>query len=522
MDALRGGRRPAALPGTLDDIAAYHRRRPPDGGATPVSDRVWQDLDMDAVFARVDRCASAVGQQVLYDLLRSPLPDPERVAERAALAQRLAEEPALRAQIERAMYGLRQRSAYRLPHLLFDELPRRPRFYLAFPALTVLAAAAIAGLFLEPDALFAVLAIVLLNVSIQAYYRPAVQHLVAPLASLRALLSAARRLAALDDPLLRPHTEALRVRCSRLRWIDRFVRHVSRETHGNELIEIAASYLNLVFLLDVNAFLFSIELIRAHREDLRAVFETAGLLDAMCSVARLRQDLPRWCVPEIAPARKEIVAEGIYHPLLKDPVANDLRIQGRALLITGSNMAGKTTYLRAVGLCALLAGTIATCPARRWRAPLLRIASLITRTDDLLGGRSYFLVEAQLVRELLALAETDVQHLFIIDEIFRGTNTRERLAAAKAVLEHLNRGAHVCLVSTHDLELLELLGPGWEFWHFRETVEDGGVRFDYKIRPGVSSAPNALRLLGVSGYPPGVIAEALRTYAALGDSPPAD
>ena len=179
-------------------------------------------------------------------------------------------------------------------------------------------------------------------------------------------------------------------------------------------------------------------------------------------------------------------------------------------------MAGKTTYLRAAGVAAVLAQSIATVPAQSWSAPALHVGTLITRNDDLESGKSYFLVEAEIVRELLRSATQPGQRLFIMDEIFRGTNTRERLSASAAVLRYLTRGDNICLVATHDVELGHLLDSGWAFRHFRESVGEGGIDFDYRMHPGVSSAPNALRMLEASGYPKEVLEDALASYAQLG------
>ena len=275
-------------------------------------------------------------------------------------------------------------------------------------------------------------------------------------------------------------------------------------------------YANLLLLLDLNAFVFGITRVRRHRADLKALFESIGFLDAACSVARFRESLPAWCAPSFVSTGKRIDGRGLYHPLLTSPVVNDLRLDGQDLLVTGSNMAGKTTYLRAAGVATVLAQAIATVPAESWTAPLLQVATLITRNDDLARGKSYFLVEAEIVHDLLRSATSPGQHLFIMDEIFRGTNTRERLSASAAVLHHLGRGDNICLVATHDVELEHLLDSGWAFRHFQESVGEGGMDFDYHVRPGVSSTPNALRMLEASGYPRELIEDAFVNYAHLG------
>lgn len=502
--------------GRLDEIAAYHRRSARAGEAEPISDRVRDDLDLDAVFGAVDHCTSAVGQQVLYDMLNRPLSDAMVLGERDRLIRHLDAAPELRARLRRALEGLRQRNAYALHNLFTAELPARPRLYLLFPALTLAALLCVALAFVHPIALVALLGIVVLNMTVQVFYRPGVHHLVAPLAAMRRLLTAAEEVAALGEDELGPIPSGLRAHLDRLRWIRRSSAHLALELPAGggaaaEVIQSAIGYANLLFLLDVNAFVFSLERIRARRKDLRAVFEALGTLDALAAVADWRRQLPRWCSPELMDRAPHLLAEGVYHPLVPAAVPNDLRLVG-PVLITGSNMAGKTTFLRATGLAALLGQTIATCCAARWQAPPVAVASLIARRDDVLGGKSYFLVEAEVVKELLDRSGGQTRQLFLIDEIFRGTNTRERVAASAAVLEHLARGDDLCLVSTHDLELLAMLGDRWEFMHFRESVDNGVVTFDYRIRPGTSSAPNALRILAATGFPEVVVERAFEAY----------
>jgi DNA mismatch repair ATPase MutS len=139
------------------------------------------------------------------------------------------------------------------------------------------------------------------------------------------------------------------------------------------------------------------------------------------------------------------------------------------------------------------------------------VRTLISRGDDLARGQSYFGVELELTRDLVHAAADDNPHLFVIDEIFRGTNTVERVAAARAVLQRLASKDHIVLAATHDLELLPLLGNAWDFHHFRESIDDGRLSFDYRLRPGPTSTHNAIRLMELYGFPQDVVAEARRT-----------
>src|SRR5262249_43970469 len=147
-------------------------------------------------------------------------------------------------------------------------------------------------------------------------------------------------------------------------------------------------------------------------------------------VTRFRGRLPHCSFPAFTSESRTVTGESIFHPLLENPVMNDVHLDGRSLLITGSNMSGKSTYLRAIGTCAVMAQTVATVPARSGTAPRLRVETLLQRRDELVEGKSYFLAEAERVKEMLDIGASGEPCLFIIDELYRGTNTAERVAAA--------------------------------------------------------------------------------------------
>jgi DNA mismatch repair ATPase MutS len=165
--------------------------------------------------------------------------------------------------------------------------------------------------------------------------------------------------------------------------------------------------------------------------------------------------------------------------------------------------------VRALGVNAVLAQTLNTACASRWSAPLLRVRTFIGRADSIVEGKSYYLAEAEAVLSLIRAKEDGRQHLFLLDEIFRGTNTTERIAAAAAVLAHLNRGDDLVVVATHDLEVLDLLGGTFAPHHFTEQIDESGLTFDYRIRPGPSSTRNAIALLKFMSYPDSVVSDAV-------------
>jgi DNA mismatch repair ATPase MutS len=187
------------------------------------------------------------------------------------------------------------------------------------------------------------------------------------------------------------------------------------------------------------------------------------------------------------------------------------------VLVTGSNMSGKSTFLRTVGVNVVLAQATNTCLARAYEGPFYHVRSCIGRADDLLAGKSYYLVEVESVLALVKASERQEPHLFIFDELFRGTNAVERIAAAEAVLDALvsEKKPHVVLAATHDGELVDLLRDTYVVCHFGDAVGPDGLVFDYQLATGPATSRNAIALLELNGAPPSLVNRALARAAAL-------
>lgn len=232
--------------------------------------------------------------------------------------------------------------------------------------------------------------------------------------------------------------------------------------------------------------------------------EAVGELEALASLAGWAFENPDDPFPtfEEGPARFE--AEAIAHPLLADAVANDLHLGDgvQAHVISGSNMSGKSTMLRTVGINAVLAQAGAPVRARRLRLSPLQVGGTLRVQDSLQQGTSRFYAELQRLRQLVDLAAGAPPLLFLIDEIFHGTNSHDRRIGAEAILRNLlDRGA-IGLLTTHDLALAkaaEALAPRAANVHFEDRLENGELIFDYRMRPGVVRRSNALELMRAVG-----------------------
>jgi DNA mismatch repair ATPase MutS len=372
------------------------------------------------------------------------------------------------------------------------------------------------------------------------------------------LLATGEALAFLDTPDVQPITGALRTELPALRSLRAVARWAGRDPlAADPLAAMLLEYLNLLFLVDLNALYFGTRELQARGGALRRVIAATGDIDSAIAVASFRAGARHWTRPRFRNSTATPATNGtaptatiaatsiaatmtdICHPLIDAAVPNSIALgPPHGVLVTGSNMSGKTTFLRTVGVTMILAQTINTRLATEYDAPVFAVRSCIGRTDDLVAGKSYYLVEVEAVLALVRASAGDTPHLFLLDELFRGTNAVERVAAAEAVLIELlvpsrhadaHAGAtataaarqlrpHAVLVSTHDDGLADLVGDLYVPCHFAETVGDEGLVFDHRLRPGPATTRNAIALLRLHGAPDSLVSRALARAAHLDPS----
>ncbi|MDP4180110.1 MAG: DNA mismatch repair protein MutS [Bacillota bacterium] len=233
--------------------------------------------------------------------------------------------------------------------------------------------------------------------------------------------------------------------------------------------------------------------------------EAVGRIEALSSLAVIRFDHPDWAIPSIKSDVKPFIeCLELGHPLLKDNgIRNNIQIIPpiKVLLITGSNMSGKSTLLRTIGVNLVLAYTGAPVCAKSFSASLMDIYTCMRVSDNLGKNISSFYAELIRIKDIVKRAETGDNVFFLLDEIFKGTNSKDRHMGARVLIKRLSELNCVGLVSTHDLELGELEKEETRVknYHFREYYEDDKIRFDYKLRQGVSTTRNAVYLMRLAG-----------------------
>ncbi len=278
-------------------------------------------------------------------------------------------------------------------------------------------------------------------------------------------------------------------------------------------LELNDSGRNLFFLPVALLLLWPVQLAAAvdrwrarHGPAIARWIEALGELEALVSLAGFAFEHPDDPFPELVEGDPLLEAEGLGHPLILETrcVRNDLRLgpELRALVVSGSNMSGKSTLLRAVGLNVVLALAGAPVRARRLRLSPLAVGASIRVADSLLDGRSRFQAEILRLKQITDLAHGSPPLLFLLDEILHGTNSHDRRIGSEAIVRRLLELGAIGLVTTHDLALAEIAARSpWPIAnvHFEDQVVDGEMRFDYRMRPGVVSKSNALALMRAAG-----------------------
>jgi len=263
--------------------------------------------------------------------------------------------------------------------------------------------------------------------------------------------------------------------------------------------------INVITLWDYQCMIDLEEWRRQSGSLIKEWMDSIGELEALSSLAVIRYDYPNWSMPIITEEDSIINSKSIGHPLLTNKqVHNDVTLQepSKVLLITGSNMSGKSTFLRTIGINLILAYSGAPVCATSMTCSIFNIYTCMRTSDDLEKGVSSFYGELLRIKNILNETKKDKQVFFLLDEIFKGTNSYDRHIGAKMLIKQLYNNRALGLVSTHDLELGDMeVGNESKVknFHFREYYNDNKIYFDYKLRPGISTTRNALYLIRMIG-----------------------
>ncbi len=464
--------------------------------------RTRSDLDIDFVFGTIDHATSSPGSQYLYKTLVTPSLCPEMTNVPESLVELFETNAELRENAQIELLSLDDDTSFALPKLIWKNLPKPPLSILWTRICAITLPLLIGLAVLEPLFWVAALGMFCVNLLIHYRYEEVFGYEIDVLASLGRLVRTSANLSGLLGQSL-PSEDELSASINKCLPIARKCSYIQLRDPTYLL-----DYLNILTLRKVLTYCSLRGQIETLQKHLRILFRTVGLVDTCISIASYRKSKPIWCKPGFVDTPSWIRAENLLHPSLPKAVGNSFGINGSSILITGSNMSGKTTFLKAVALNAILAQTINTSIAKMYEACMFYIKTSIDIADDIESGKSMFAAEIDAIQALVECSTNQNNCLFIVDELFRGTNPVERVAAASAVIQYLAK-RNLVLVATHDLSIGTLIGSDFERYHFSEHYRGGEILFDYRLKPGLSKTTNAIELLSRGVFPDEIVAKAV-------------
>lgn len=490
----------------------YFRLTSQDSEEAFVDDKTWNDLEFPRIFADASGTVTSVGTQILYRQMRARSSNIGNLSARHKQHLEMQLNANLREALQKRLLLLQDDGSKWISEYLFGELPPLPATRWK---------AAVWGLF----SLFTPIVLVLLGwpiwpwllvllVNVVVLVRIAISgHVTRDIYTLQSclqLIRVADSLSKIDNSLLAGDVTSVASQIAALRKEQSNRNQFRRSLLWLSFLKLptinaVARLLNVAVLFELNAHIGAMRSFGRLRSKLRESFRLVGEIDAAISVGSWLMFRPYHCFATLVKERR-LLMEGGRHPLLSDQVTNSIVVTDRSVLVTGSNMAGKTTFIKTLGINAILAQTLGFCFASSATIPLSDVMASIHTEHSVETGLSHYMSATLRVKSFLEKRSVDVWNVFVIDEIFSGTNTTERIAIAQAVLRALSRNALV-LATTHDVELQEILDDCFDFYHFQEDPNVDGF-FDYLLRSGKTSARNAIRLLARLDFPPEVIADA--------------
>lgn len=479
-----------------------------------ISNRTFQDLDFEELFMYLDRTCSKIGQQYLYFIIRTLPKNKDRSLVFEMIINYINENPDVKESIVLELTSLNQPEAYYLQSLLHEKNIHKPKWFWIIPLLSGSFLATLISLFFYP--VFSILIlIVTINFIIHYWNKKNILTYSNSIPQLLILKRIVNKM--IHSGLILDNIDRIQKATNEIDKISKlasfFMWEKKLKSEAGQIVDLLVEWIKAAFLLEPILIFKIIEKLELKINEIREVFTAVAQVDVAISISSFRESLPYYTRPQITENKKSFFAKEIYHPLILNSVANTLNhSNGKSVLISGSNMSGKTTFIRTIGINVILAQTINTTCAKELVIPRLKVLSAIKIADNILDETSYYYEEVKVIKEMIDVSELEHQNLFLLDELFRGTNSIERIASGKAVLSYLIQNGNLVFASTHDLELTELLSDQYNYYHFEESIENDLLKFDFKLKDGRWLNTNAIRILEINKFPSEITKEA-RTLA---------
>lgn len=493
-------------PTEFDCISHYYLNKRTD--QFQIDDITWNDLDMDRIFAQMNHTRSFLGESYLYYMLRTPQMEEGAQQEFEELVIWLDAHEKEREELEYffAKIGKTGRnSVFDYVYDLADVDSGSNLIHFGMIALVFFSAGV---LLLRPEAgILMLLAAFGISIGTYEHYKRPIAPYIISCIAIEKVLKAAEQIGKMKIYHL-PEERLKKAVSSFGRLRRNMTLLVAGEQQGGGLEQTLFIYLNNLFHIDLIQFKTVVKEIIKHLPEFEYLVDEIGRIEAAIAVASFRHLYPEHTVPVFRETQTPYFhAERMYHPLISDPVPNSIELD-KSLLLTGSNASGKSTFLKTAALQIILAQTVHTVLASSYEACRFRVFTSMALRDDLVSEESYYMVEIRSLKRILDRIEGEIPVFCCVDEVLRGTNTVERIAASSQILLYMAEKRLLCMAATHDIELTYILEDVFRNCHFEEEVTDEQITFDYLLKEGRAMTRNAIRLLHLMGFEDSIIEKA--------------
>lgn len=468
-----------------------------------IDDITWNDLNMDAVFNTINTTNSSIGQEYLYKTLRTPVQDEEKLKKMDRLADYFTSHEKERIQVQKrfASFGFVKKISLSDYIGLVTDLKSGNNTIHYILLLAEILSFVIC--FTVNPVVGVAMIVICVAVMIGTYYKmkAQVERYFVCVTQFINLVGVSEKISSDGIDGLKEYSEQLKTIAGRFSKVTGKSWILEKGNVTGSLAEMVMIYVRMLTHIDLIHFNSMIRVLNKKEEDARQLMDILGFIETSIAVGSFRQMLAYYSVPEFSDdGSMRLDVQEVFHPLIKDPVANSLDTD-RNILLTGSNASGKSTFLRTIAINALLSQTIYTSVSKKYTAPRFRIFSSMSLKDDLSSNSSYYIVEIRSLKRILDIIEPGgCPVLCFVDEVLRGTNTVERIAASSEILKYIYGKNALCFAATHDIELTSILQKYYTNYHFQEEVTDDDVKFNFTLFKGPATTRNAIKLLKIMGY----------------------
>ncbi|MDO4779194.1 MAG: DNA mismatch repair protein MutS [Tissierellia bacterium] len=459
-----------------------------------IDDYTWNDLEMQLIFNRINKTESTIGAQALYNRLRIIKENQKDKEYLESLEEFFEKDEKKRTDCQYIFYRLgriKNTGIFEFLNSGITDMSNNLWMYLLMGLIPLISA--IVLYFRQNLIIFSVLFIsIAMNMfySINKYKK--IQGQIHKINYISNSVYTAKNLVKFEVPI----GDKLRNKIEKLKKIKR-ISYIGQIDSGSDF-EYISYYLNAIFMLPLIAYYYVVKEIKRNQEEILIFLQMLGEIEVAIAVLNYKIASKDYCIPKFIDERK-IRAKDIFHPMLNAPVRNDV-IWNDNTLVTGSNASGKSTYVKSIAINALLSQTLYLAHAKEFSLKKGNILTSMAIKDNLVEGESYFIAEIKSLKRIVNDLQNN-QSYYFVDEILKGTNTVERIAASSSIINYFVDNEALSFIATHDIELTKMHGNVRNI-HFKEKIIEGDrIEFDYKVYEGPSKTTNAIKLLEIMSFP---------------------